>query len=264
MLVDTFIPGMQKAGTTKLFSLLAEHPSITGAAVKEPHFFDDSGEFFHHPGDFGKYHRLYSPPNEGTRALDATPIYTFWPNCLERIRAYNKDAKLIILLRHPAFRAFSHWRMESSRDAETENFPFSISLSGTLRAFKSDTINRRVHSYTLRGFYSIQIERVLALFPRSQILFLKTDELWTAENEALTQVYDFLSLAPQLPRDKQTYISPTEYGLAKTGLSKTSFLELLSMYESDIVRTERLTSLSLQDWRSPDYREPMGGVEIVE
>ena len=51
-----------------------------------------------------------------------TPIYTYWKPAMERIRDYHPGIKLIVLLRNPIDRAFSHWNMYRERKQEDLGF----------------------------------------------------------------------------------------------------------------------------------------------
>ena len=55
------------------------------------------------------------PAPDGRLRGEATPIYLYWPNSLERIATYNPAMKLIVLLREPVSRAWSHWKILSKR-----------------------------------------------------------------------------------------------------------------------------------------------------
>ena len=121
-----FVIGAQKAATTALYKMLTAHPNITGRRPgqdanmipgplkdffdeKEPHYFNA------HPAKVS-YHSLrafyqrFSHARPGQVLLDGTPDYmeTAWAAC--RIKAAVPQAKLIVLLRDPAARTFSHWR----------------------------------------------------------------------------------------------------------------------------------------------------------
>ena len=41
--IDFIVGGIQKCGTTTLYGLLRQHPSLIGSAPKEPHFFSRRG-----------------------------------------------------------------------------------------------------------------------------------------------------------------------------------------------------------------------------
>jgi hypothetical protein len=180
MPVDFFIAGAQKAGTTALDIYLRQHPCIQMANVKEVHFFDDETIDWAKP-DFSKLHGAFDWSAEWASLRgEATPIYMYWPNCLARLRQYNGAAKIIVLLRHPAFRAHSQWRMEARRGMDTFSFAEAITPVGRQRVLDMPNKVHRVFSYVERGFYSAQIERLFNLFPRERVLFFRTDQLWTA------------------------------------------------------------------------------------
>jgi hypothetical protein len=53
--VDFFISGVQKGGTTALYSKLKDHPEINLSTRKELHFFDDEQVDWQSP-DYAKLH----------------------------------------------------------------------------------------------------------------------------------------------------------------------------------------------------------------
>jgi len=191
-LVDFIVIGAQKAGTTALFDHLGEEPDIALSDVKETHFFDDESMDWAAP-DYGRYHGHFPAPDGRLRG-EATPIYVYWPNCLERIFAYNPAARLILMLRDPVERAWSHWRMEYARGAETRPFAWCI-REGRQRLFDAEPFgHHREFSYVERGFYGEQVERLLRIFPREQLLILQADDLRTDPGQVLGELRTFLGL----------------------------------------------------------------------
>ena len=174
--VGFLIAGVQKAGTTALFDYLAEVPGLELPAVKEAHFFDDEERVDWTAPDYAPYHALFADPDRLWG--EATPIYLYWPNALERIRAYNPAMRLILIFRDPVERAWSHWKMEYARGKETEPFGWCI-RDGRARMAEAAPYPgfHRVYSYVERGFYGRQLARLFALFPREQVLLLGSDAL---------------------------------------------------------------------------------------
>ena len=190
--VSFLIAGAQKGGTTALFDYLTDYPDIVLPAEKELHFFDDEAQDWSSP-HYGAYHAQF-PEAAGRPCGEATPIYIYWPNCLERICAYNPAMKLIVVLRDPVQRAWSGWRMEYARGVETEPFAWCI-REGRQRLFAAEPWGRhREFSYVERGFYGEQVERLLGLFPREQVLFLRSDDLRADPARPLAQGRAFLDL----------------------------------------------------------------------
>jgi len=195
--VSVFFGGVQKGGTTTLHSYMAEHPDLSPPDRKEPHHFDDEGLDWNAP-DHGAYHAMYAPDDDRMR-YDGTPIHAFWPPSLARIRAYNAQARLIFLFRDPFARAWSHWCMEWARGAD--DLPFAEAIRKGRARLPDDLLDPawRVYSYVERGRYGVQVARALALFPRKQMLFLKTEDLARDHAGVLAQIAQFLGIAPFVP-----------------------------------------------------------------
>ncbi len=189
-LVNFIVAGVQKAGTTALYDYLTDDQGLTLSKVKEVHFFDDESIDWSAP-DYRAYHSQFDVGGPTIRG-EATPIYLYWPHALERIAAYNPDIRLIVLLRDPVERAWSHWRMEYSRGVETHPFSWCI-REGRRRLSSAEPWGvHREFSYVERGFYGEQIERLFSIFSRNQVLLLTADSLRADPGVALGQVADFL------------------------------------------------------------------------
>ncbi len=250
MRVDFFVVGAQKSGTTALDAFLRRHPQIEMAAVKEPHFFDDDALDWSAP-DYGALHRHYDWSAPRIRG-EATPIHSYWPNSIERICAYNPHARIIMGLRHPALRAFSHWRMETARGAES--LPFSNAIrEGRARMGRAP---HRVYSYVERGFYARQVERLLACFPARHVHFFRTDALWLAPENTLTRILALVGASEAQLAQGREYIVPL---VSQPMWAAADDLEYLrQVFAADVARTAELTGLDLSDWLEPGYCEPMG------
>lgn len=107
---DFLIIGAQKAGTTSLHSYLARHHQMTPSRDrKELHYFD----LYYDRHSLGWYlsHFPYRFRRQPALLFEATPDYLIHDVVAERIRNDLGRVKLIAILREPAERAFSAWRM---------------------------------------------------------------------------------------------------------------------------------------------------------
>lgn len=238
-LVNFIVAGVQKAGTTALYDYLADDPALTLSKIKEVHFFDDESVNWAAP-DYAPYHAQFAADGPAIRG-EATPIYLYWPGSLERIAAYNPAVRLIVMLRDPVERAWSHWRMEYSRGVETQPFSWCI-RQGRQRLFEAEPWGvHREFSYVERGFYGEQIERLFALFPREQVLILKADDLRDDPSSVLGKVSDFLGV----PRRGAVEHRDVHVGRDVGGdLDAADVGFLRSLYERDMARLKALTELS--------------------
>lgn len=237
--VNFIIAGVQKAGTTALFDYLADDSAFSLSKVKEVHFFDDESLDWATP-DYGPYHAQFEWERDAIRG-EATPIYMYWPRCLERIATYNPSIKLVVMLRDPVERAWSHWRMETSRGVETQPFSWCI-RQGRQRMFEAEPWGvHREFSYVERGFYGEQVERLFGIFPREQVLLLQAEDLKNAPSATLNRVNAFLGA-----RDR----GPTEHRNVHVGqdvggdLSSSDVAYLREIYAEDMARLASLTGVS--------------------
>jgi len=236
--VNFIVVGVQKAGTTALFDYLADEPAVALSDVKEVHFFDDERVDWSAP-DYGAYHARFPAP-DGRPCGEATPIYAYWPKSLERIAAYNPAVKLILLLRDPVERAWSHWKMEYARGVETRPFSWCI-REGRQRLFDAEPWGvHREFSYVERGFYGEQAERLLGLFPRDQLLIARAETLRDDPNTVLDQVRALLGLpAGQTVAPRAVHVGrDMDYG---ADLSAEDIAHLRQVYAADQVRLRDLT-----------------------
>src|SRR3954452_17434204 len=112
------IVGAAKSGTTSLYYYLKQHPQVFVSPVKEPKFFAYEGEkvVYRGPGDaennrrlvnnLADYRALFGGANGAKAIGEASPVYLYSPKACERIRHYLPDAKLFVILRDPAERAY--------------------------------------------------------------------------------------------------------------------------------------------------------------
>ena len=118
MKVDFFIVGAPKAGTTSLHHYLNEHPEIEMSTQKEADFFSDEslqkqGLYYgkNRIDTLEKYHNLF-PSIQEKKYGEASVSYLFYEDVPKKIKEYNSNGKIIIMLRNPVERAFSHYLMD--------------------------------------------------------------------------------------------------------------------------------------------------------
>ncbi len=216
------------------------------ALRKEVHFFDAERHFDYNRPDYRIYHANYSSAEwEKPIRGEATPIYMYWRPVPARIAAYNPDMKLVVLLRNPITRAYSHWNMERSRGKD--DLPFWDALQREqARCAEAAPLQHRVFSYTDRGFYCRQLRRLWEFFPRDQVLIRQTDEIKSAPQRIIDEICAFLGIDSMLVREGKTVFS-TAYEEAMRPREREYLREL---FRSEIYELEQLLGWDLGDWLS--------------
>lgn len=250
--LDFIIAGVQKGGTSALHWFFDKHPQITMAHPEEAHmvshphrhFFDDEKRFANPPVDHDFLHRgiKFKPDTRVTGSV--TPIYTYWRPAMERIYNYHPGIKLIILLRNPMDRAFSHWNMERDRKHESLDFMDAVAAEPE-RIRQASPLQPRATSYVDRGFYAEQMERVFRFFPREQVHVIKFDDFRSKWRETVDAAFRFVGVEP-LPNIENKEQNKITYVRRMTPEERR---HLYAMYESDIAKLEALLGWDCSDWK---------------
>lgn len=216
VLPDFLILGAQKAGTTSLHAYLGAHPKIAPALAKEIHFLDYNyarGEAWyraHFPTRLEKWRGAFQLTGEGS------PYYLFYPHAAWRAKQLMPHAKLLVLLRNPVDRAYSHYHHQVRLGLETLSFEDAIEqeaerLVGEFEKILADdeyySFNYQNYSYLARGMYAAQLERWFKHFPREQFLILSSRDFLQQPAHELQRVLDFIDAPRWQP---QTFHSSNE------------------------------------------------------
>lgn len=242
--VNFLIAGAQKAGTTALDAYIrAHHPSICMANEKEVHFFDNEAHFATASVDYSSYHQAFNPTFAHQLLGESTPIYMYWQEAPQRIWQYNPDMKIILILRNPIERAFSHWNMERGRNTEQLDFWDAI-VNEQQRCKKAWPLQHRVYSYLDRGFYVRQLARFWRYFPKGNTLILRHEDLKDNPQQAVNEVFEFLGVEKLSRLDKKTVFS-IPYPQAMSHQEKAF---LLDVFMDEIIKLEQLLGWDCRNW----------------
>lgn len=244
------IAGVQKAGTTSLYSMLSKHPRVAAGPQKEIRFFIEPHDWS--SPDYSTYRRPVKR-RRPTIAGDATPAYLFFPGAIERIHRYDPAMRMMASFRDPLERAFSQWSMERSRHEEYPDLPEAIERWGDAELPSSYPADESPSpmlqgSPFVRGLYGAQLERALRFFPREQWLLVEFRRLVSDPTSVLDEATDHLDLPrfesyPALPH---RMASPTSNPGARPSVAAIE--GLVRRYSDDLALFERLSGLDLSGW----------------
>ncbi len=209
---NTFIIGVQKAGTTTLDDWLSQHPEIYGyETLKDVHLFARFKSFAEIE------ERLKQEPVDYKGepvVLQSAVNYIFYPSMLQQMAQHSANAKLIVILRNPVQRAFSAYyyfkkMLREKRSAHEalmyqpkKNLPFSK--------------DNNDFTYIEHGMYGEQIKNCLQYFSVKQLLVLDYEELKNP-SALLKKIFSFLEINP----DFQPDLTPKNV----TGITKSASLQ---------------------------------------
>lgn len=214
-LPNFFIVGAPKAGTTSLYYYLKRHPEVFMSAVKEPNFFsyeETVRQNLYHKekgvGTLEEYKKLFASANGHHKAIgEASVSYLFYPGVAEKIKCMVPGARIIISLRNPVERAYSHYYMEHKLGYVSESFEDIV-----FRKSKHHHADLFYQQFVELGLYYQQVKRYLDAFGKDQVKIFIHDDLTDKLEIMILAVFDFLGIdkthIPSLEGRYNTYSIP--------------------------------------------------------
>jgi Sulfotransferase domain len=202
-----FIIGAARSGTTALAEILRHHPDAFVTNPKEPSFLAFSGEkvAFTGPGDdvsinrvavtdSDNYLSLYHSADGKTCRGDASVSTLYYADrSVPTLQRYFPEAKLVVILRDPAARAFSAYSYQRARGLEPcEDFRQALDS-------EADRIRRGWHHiwhYAGMGRYAAQLAPFLETFGTERVRILFYEELNRDPVGVGGSLFRFLGLDP--------------------------------------------------------------------
>lgn len=174
--------GAIKSGTTWLWACLREHPDIFMPAMKELEFFDTRYKL-----GLEWYSAFFS---EASMKLcgEISPQYMHDPRALERMAFLAGSVRLVVALRHPVDRAFSHFLMDAREWPDASN-------RQKLDEFRR-IIAKPESKYIRFGLYARQLEPVFETFGPERIHAVLFDDIQAEPRRVIRGVLEFLGADP--------------------------------------------------------------------
>ncbi len=194
--LDFVILGAQKAGTTTLHEVMRGHPELHLPPGKEHPIFNRS-DF--DPGAAREELAQLFAGGTGLRGK-ASPQYLSSGVAPDNLHQLAPDARLIVILRDPVERCFSHYRMVARRSGEVPDFEAMVSRwldpveLERARAAEHALGEDELPFCVVWSEYGRMLTRWQEVFDKEQFLLLKTEELKARPEAVFRQVFAFLGV----------------------------------------------------------------------
>jgi len=195
---NLFLVGAAKAGTTTLYDELSQHPAIYMSPMKEPHFFSRIEpasrweDFFPHVSDEDDYLALFEGATNEELVGEASTSYLWDSQAAERIKHAVPEAKILIVLRDPVDRAYSHYWNDLREGLERRSFLEALTEEQQRPGLGGWGVTSL---YVDCGRYADQVARYLDGFGVAVcVSFL--EDLVADRSSAMARIYSFLGVEP--------------------------------------------------------------------
>jgi hypothetical protein len=224
-----FLAGTVKAGTTSLYHYLAQHPQIYMSPIKEPCFFatelrpanfvpefqpqmfreqEAAHRYLEGPMTqtrFGgpivtweDYLKLFRNVHGETAVGEASVSYLWSRTAARNIAKRIPSARIVLVLRNPADRAYSQYLQAVSAGQVRTSFREQIQASMRRGPeSKFDVLNPLLEF----GRYFEQVQRFFQHFPREQVRVDLYEDYRANPKQTLADLYRFLEVDPTFQPD---------------------------------------------------------------
>jgi hypothetical protein len=249
---------------------LSQHPDIASSPTDSIRYFDN---LFHRGETW--YHSHFPQDVHAPARLDPTPSYVWSPHAPQRIVEYNPKARVIIGLRNPVERAFSHywhvrkqdlvrWRFDQVLDNANmfEMFLQSSFVSDKIKFFQDHLPDGHVHLFWFDDLSANPAGELWRMFEFAQV-----DPKF--QPALLHRKVNVAGARQTLPRRALNKLGRVTFGERFEDLARRSWIfrwmsgkeeyldgvpasirpELIDVYRREIDALERITGACLDAWR---------------
>jgi hypothetical protein len=244
-----FIVGAAKAGTTSLYRYLRQHPQVYMSPVKEPNYFSRLAElngpqrFVETVTDRDAYLALFEGAAGYPAVGEGSNSYLGLEETADSIREQLPDARIVILLRDPIERAYSHYLMAYRNGLQNLSFHEVV-----LREREDPRVGwgANWHRYTM--LYYPGVKRYRDAFGAEQVLVLLTEDLKRDPRGVTRQAAEFLGVDPK-PVERMEFTEEyNPYYASRNRLARSVMgSNTLRFFAKDLLRVPRPVLRSLRD-----------------
>lgn len=254
---DFLVIGAKRGGTTSIYNYLLAHPSVVPPfprrqRIKGVHFFDVN---FRRGVAWYRSHFPTSGSMRGRIVGEASPYYLGHPRAAARARMVVPEARIILLLRDPVQRAYSHYRERVRNGWEDLSFEDAIAreharLEGEEELMLADeryvSPAHEHYGYLAQGRYPELLERWFSLFPRERIFIGLSEDLYRDPAGLYADLLRFLGLPAFEPDEYRPF------NLHPSTPMPQSMRDWLSGYFAPHnERLQTMVDLDLGGWETP-------------
>lgn len=242
---DFLIVGTKRGGTTSMFNYLLMHPGVLGlfpqlrGRKSTDYFFKERarGDLWYRSHFHTEGYRNLVRLRIGYRPVsgEASPYYLWDPRVAAQARELCGGVKIIVLLRNPVERAWSHYQERVHNGVEPLSFENALAaeedrLQGEAEKMSADpnyySQAHDFYAYRSRGVYLPQLQNWRQSFPEEQFLVLKSEDMYCDVQGTFDRVCGFLGIPRYELPNTQTYNSIT-----RSEIPDAARAELASYYQ---------------------------------
>lgn len=250
------VAGMPRGGTTSLYHIFDQHPGCFVPFRKETAYFS----YNHYKGEKW-YKGLYSDRPDDMPGMDISPQYFNDLRCIDRIKAFAPEAKIILSVRNPV-----EWIISSF--FQTNKFEHKPSFAKFVDGYTITAARETLHWALADGYVRRAIETFRAAFG-SNLLLYRFETFRDEPVQVLRAIERFTGMEPYFTEATYESIkvnSVTQYNWRWLTwvLSRESVISTIdTLVPRPVIRRVRL---AVDQWTMPkasDTKVPLTDAELA-
>lgn len=252
-----FIIGGMKSGTTTLYQYLSNHPEVYTTEIKEPCYFS-----YNYSKGLKWYLTQYPLKKDTSKkiAIDASPVYLHDSlRSASRIHEFDRNAKIIVLMRDPIERAISHFAFYSNPNSSfgEKHAGTSMMEERTVDNAFSENIGgvekRTFHNYCQCSLYYKQLLPFMDRFSIANFLFIDSSSFKENTVVELDRICKFLNVDSSV---YNKFKSSSQSVKSSESFEKQDFDELkVFNVNSNKVEISKITRMKMQNYFNEDVNK---------
>lgn len=198
---NLFIIGAPKSGTTLLYEQLRTHQDIFMCIPKEPNYFCSDFSNLQYVDSYKEYINLFRNCKSNVKVIgEASAWYLYSKSAIDNIYNFNKDAKIIVMIRNPIEVVLSLHSHFLFNFYEVENsFINAWKLQKERKNGKfipKQCKESRLLQYKDATKIGTQLEKLYTIFPDKQIKCILLEDYIEKKYLIYNEILEFLSINP--------------------------------------------------------------------
>ena len=200
-LLNFFMVGAPKCGTTSMFYYLTQHPNVYDLWLKEPHFLCGDFPRLRGVADEAHYFGLFDRVTPEHLAIgEASVTYMYSDVALRRIREINPAARIILLVRNSVDMVYS-WHSHSlgTLNEDEPDFEKAWALQAEReqgRRLPPQCLEPFFLQYRQVGMLGSYLQNIYKVFPRENVKVIFHDDIKADIQTTYDDLLTFLDLPP--------------------------------------------------------------------
>lgn len=240
--IDFIIAGAMKGGTTSAVINFNKHPEIY-MNKHEVHYFD---HFKNYQRGIDWYKSQFDYSDSKKMIGDKAPDVMFIYSSLPLLQTLNPFVKILLFLRNPIERSYSHWKMLKNEYNYTFSYEFNVNDELNNRMDENCFFHNSFWYHTIkRGFYYRHIMEILKFFPRENIYITISENVKDNIDEEYQKIFKFLEVSELHTNFTLDYVSKTSDNLHK---NSKIYKKLKTLFTDDVRKLEKFLGYKTNWW----------------